>query len=120
MTTTRSAAPKNASRRPDDKPFDFNLDDVAPDSDLDPFVIHWQGKRWTFAHVQSLDCWELIDKAVGGEMQMVLATFQLALGDQYDDFRKHPLPQYKLMPLFRTWLKHCGTDPETGGPLTAS
>lgn len=116
MTTST----KTRSTRQDDKPFDFNLDGVEPEGDLEPFVVHWQNTRWTFTNVQALDCWELIEKATGGEVEVILGTFQLALGDQYKDFRKHPLPQYKLMPLFRAWLTHSGADPDTGGPLTAS
>lgn len=121
MTTTRSNATKKATpRRPDDQPFDFNLDTVEPEQELTPFVFQWDGRRWEFANINDLDCWELIEMAAGGDKEVMLGSFKLALGDQYEDFRKVRLPAYKVDALFRAWLKHSGVDPDKGTPLAAS
>lgn len=105
--TTRTAT----SKAPDDQPFDFNLDAVQAEVELTPFRVHFDGRRWEFAHMQGLDSWDLIAAAEGGEIGAVTGSMKLALGDQWDDFRKVGLPQYKLMPLFKAWQKHCGLEP---------
>ncbi|EPD63181.1 hypothetical protein [Streptomyces sp. HGB0020] len=107
---------KRTTRRPDDSPFDFNLDAVEPDEELKPFVVRFGGRRWTFQHMQDLDCWNLLDAASNGEVSAMLGAFRNALGDQYEPFREVGLPQYKLRPLFQAWLKHCGLN-EDGTPI---
>lgn len=107
--TTRTATKKTPAR-PDDQPFDFNLDAVKAEVESTPFVVHWNSRPFSFAHMQDLDCWELLAAADGGEAAAVTGSLRLALGDQWDDFRSKPLPQYKLMPLFRAWQKHCGME----------
>ena len=37
--------PKRSVRRPDDQPFDFNLDAVEAEVDLIPFVFRYAGRR---------------------------------------------------------------------------
>lgn len=113
MTTTSTPSTK---RRPDDKPFDFNLDTVEPEQELLPFVVRFGGKRWTFAHLQALDCWDLLDSAREGEIGAMLGAFKAALGDQHDAFREVNMPQFKLKALFAAWQKHCGLA-EDGTPL---
>ncbi|RDG37966.1 hypothetical protein [Streptomyces corynorhini] len=109
MTTTK--------RRPDDQPFDFNLDAAQPDAELTPWVVQWNSRRWTFAHMQSLDCWELLASARKGEVGAMLGSFQTGMGKaEFAEFEKIPLPQYKLKALFKGWLEHCGLD-EDGNPL---
>ncbi|MEU0808800.1 hypothetical protein [Streptomyces sp. NPDC005970] len=110
MSTTRTATKRDPAR-PDDQPFDFNLDAVQAESELTPFVVHWNGQRWTFEHMQALDAWELLAAAEGGDVRAVTGALELALGDQWPEFRKIKLPQYKLMPLFQAWQKHCGLEP---------
>jgi hypothetical protein len=105
--TTRTATSKTA----DDQPFDFNLDAVKSEVELTPFRVHFDGRRWEFAHLNGLDIWDLVEAADGGDMKAVIGAFKLALGDQYDDFRKVRLPQYKMMPLFKAWQQHCGVEP---------
>jgi hypothetical protein len=61
--------------------------------------------------MQDLDCWELLAAADSGEANAVMGSLRLALGDEWADFRKVPMPQYKLMPLFKAWQKHCGMEP---------
>ena len=102
-----------ATRKPaDDQPFDFNLDTVEAEVDLTPFRVHWQGRRWTFRHMQELDCWELVAAAGEGELSSIVDVFRAALGDeQYAEFRRFPLPQYKADQLFRAYARHCGIDP---------
>ena len=108
MTTNRANTTKKTASAPDDEPFDFNLDAVEAEVELTPFRVHFGGRRWEFAHLQALDSWDLIEAAEGGDIAAVIGSMRLALGDQYDDFRKVRLPQYKLMPLFEAWRKHCG------------
>ncbi|MFF4848797.1 hypothetical protein [Streptomyces sp. NPDC001194] len=100
------------SKAPDDQPFDFNLDAVQAEVELRPFRVHFAGRRWEFTHMQELDAWEAIEAAETGNIGVVVNTIRLALGDQWEDFRKVPMPQHKLMPLFKAWQAHSGV--ETG------
>lgn len=109
--TTRTATTKSAKPAADDKPFDFNLDAVEAEAELTPFRVHYAGRRWEFAHMQALDVWDLIEGAEKGDLEAMLTAMEMAMGDQWEDFRKLPLPQYKLMPLFEAWQKHCGVEP---------
>ncbi|KND30081.1 hypothetical protein [Streptomyces stelliscabiei] len=109
-TATKSTQGK-APTRPDDQPFDFNLDAVKAEVESTPFIVHWNGRRFEFAHMQDLDSWELLAAADGGEANAVMGSLRLALGgEQWKAFREKPLPQYKLMPLFKAWQKHCGME----------
>jgi hypothetical protein len=112
MTTTRKP-----STRADDKPFDFNLDAVEAESDLSPFRVHYAGRRWEFAHFESLDTWDSLEAADGGDVEAIVGLMRLGLGGQWEEFRKLPLPQYKLRPLFEQWSEHCG---HTAGESPAS
>lgn len=96
--------------QPDHQPFEFNLDAVKAETELLPFRIHWQGKRWEFKHIQMLDVWELLDEAET-DTRAVLSIFAEALGkEQFAEFRKHPLPQYKVTALFEAYQKYCGVE----------
>jgi hypothetical protein len=106
MSTTRTA-----NKPADNEPFDFNLDAVKAEVASTPFRVHWDGRRFSFQHMQDLDCWELLAAADSGEANAVMGSLRLALGDEWADFRKVPMPQYKLMPLFKAWQKHCGMEP---------
>lgn len=108
--TTRTATTKTA-KPADDKPFDFNLDAVEAEVEMTPFRVHYAGRRWEFAHFQMLDTWESVEAAEGGDVQAITGLMRLGLGDQWDDFREKPLPQYKLRPLFEAWSEHCGHTP---------
>jgi hypothetical protein len=99
---------RTATKAPDDQPFDFNLDAVKAESDLSPFRVHFAGRRWEMKHLEALDVWQLMDAAERGEIGAMLGAFQAALGDDYTDFRKQELPQYKLKALFEAYRKHCG------------
>lgn len=110
MTTARTAT------RPDDKPFDFDLNAVQAESDLTPFVFRWASKdqpnrRLSMAHLESLDVWPLMEGAESGDMGAMAAIFETALGDQWADFRATPLPQFKLKALFDAYRKFCGQQP---------
>jgi hypothetical protein len=106
MTTTRTATKRTA---PDDEPFDFNLDAVQAEVDLSPWRVHWDGRRWEFAHMQDLDVWPLLEAAEAGDVEAMLGIFRTALGEQqWKDFRKIRLPQYKMKALFDAYRKHSG------------
>lgn len=93
---------------PDNQPFEFNLDAYVKGVDLQPFRFHWADRRWTFAHVDDLDSWVMA--AISDERP--LQVFEAAMGaEQFDEFRKIPLPQGALKELFNRYLKHCGVDP---------
>lgn len=104
---TRTAASKPA----DDQPFDFNLDAVEAEVELRPFRVHFAGHRFIFTHMQELDTWDAIEAAETGNIGVVVNTMRLALGDQWEEFRKIPMPQHKLMPLFKAWQAHSGVEP---------
>lgn len=98
-----------STKRPDDKPFDFNLDAVKAEVDLSPFVVQWGGRRWTFAHAQTINIWPMIEAAEQGDLAATRATFQGALGDEeWAAFQRQALPQYKMAALFNAYQKHCG------------
>lgn len=104
----------------DDQPFEFNLDTVQAEIDLTPFRVHFDGRRFEFAHMQALDLWELVEPAEGGDPGSIKQMFHAALGDkQLAEFRKIPLPQFKVQALFKAWQKHCGIGPgESPGSAT--
>lgn len=105
MTTNRTATKK----APDDQPFDFNLDAVQAEVDLSPWRVHWDGQRWEFQHAEELDVWRLMENADGGDVGAVLSVLRAALGDeQWADFKKIGMPQYKMKALFEAYKKHCG------------
>lgn len=101
---------RTATKTPDDQPFDFNLDTIEAEVELRPFRVHFGGKRWTFTHMQELDAWDTIEAAAAGDIGVVVESMKLALGDQWEDFRKIPMPQHKLMPLFKAWQRHSGVN----------
>ncbi|MGO4630494.1 hypothetical protein AB4225_06055 [Streptomyces sp. 2RAF24] len=102
---------KKPARRPDDRPFDFNLDAVEAEVDLTPFVFQYGRRRWTMQHLQALDIMPLIASAQHGDAAAMLGAFREALGDQWKDFQSLGLPQYKVEPLFKAYSTHCGTQP---------
>ncbi|MFJ8760848.1 hypothetical protein [Streptomyces cyaneofuscatus] len=107
MTTQNTPA----KRRPDDKPFDFNLDAVKSEVELTPFVFQHEGRRWTFEHQQALNIMHLIRAARHGDASAVIGTFQAALGKEWPAFEKAGLPQWKAQKLFDAYQEHCGMEP---------
>ncbi|MFV8127545.1 hypothetical protein [Streptomyces syringium] len=100
----------------DDQPFDFNLDAVQAEVDLTPWRVHWGGRRWVFEHMQALDVWALMEAAEGGDVTAMTGIFRAALGDeQWAEFRKIKLPQYKLKALFDGYRRHSGLEPGESG-----
>lgn len=102
--------------RADDQPFDFNLNTVEAESDLAPFVFLWASKanpnrRFSMAHMEALDVWPLMAAAEGGDAGAMAGIFRTALGEDWDEFRKTPLPQYKMKALFDAYRKHSGVGP---------
>jgi hypothetical protein len=111
MTSTRTATAKTA----DDKVFEFNLNAVQAEVELTPFRFMWAtpddpNKRFSMVHMQALDIWPLMSDASNGELGAMLAAFEAAMGDDFAEFKKVPLPQYKLKALFDEYRKHCGAD----------
>lgn len=109
-------ATRTATGRPDDKPFGFDLNAVQAESDLSPFVFRWASKddpnrRLTMAHMEALDVWPLMAAAEGGDAGAMAGIFRTALGDDWEEFRKTPLPQYKMKALFDAYRKHSGVGP---------
>ncbi|MGW6531479.1 hypothetical protein [Streptomyces venezuelae] len=102
---------RTAPKPTDSEPFEFNLDAVKSEVELRPFRVHFDGRRWELAHMESLDVWDLVEAAEGGEVTAMVGVFRLALGDQFDDFRKVRFPQYKMKALFTAYRDHCGLEP---------
>lgn len=102
-----------ATRRADNNPIDFNLDAVKAEVELIPFKFHWNGKRWTLAHALELDMWDLIEAADMGDLRSMSDALRVALGDEkkWDEFRKIPMPQYKMKALFEAYQRHSGVEP---------
>lgn len=106
---------RTATKPADNQPFDFNLDVVEAEVDLTPFRVHHGGRRWEFAHLQGLDVWDLVGAAETGDLGATLGLFRVALGDDFDDFRKVKLAQYKMQKLFAAYQRHCGMEPGESG-----
>jgi hypothetical protein len=108
MPTPRTAT------RPDDHPFDFNLNAVEAETELRPFVFLWAGKdnpnrRLAIQHLDSLDTWPVMAKATGGDLDAMLAMFEVGMTpEDWKAFRATPMPRYKLQALFRAYREHCG------------
>ncbi|WP_432137656.1 hypothetical protein [Streptomyces sp. bgisy154] len=103
MSTARTAKTSDA------QPFDFNLDAVQAEADLTPWRVHWNGRRWEFRHAEELDVWGLVEGAERGEVGATIGIFKLALGEeQFAEFRKIRMPQYKMKALFDGYKQHCG------------
>lgn len=100
---------RTATKSPDSQPFDFNLDAVQAEVELTPWRVHWNGRRFEFAHMEALDVWGLVEAAEGGEIAATIGIFKAALSEKdWEDFRKIRLPQYKLKALFDAYRTHCG------------
>ncbi|MFE5853537.1 hypothetical protein ACFQ61_10035 [Streptomyces sp. NPDC056500] len=110
MSSTRTAT------TPDDQVAEFNLNAVKAEGGLDPFRFLWASKedpnrRLTMQHMDGLNVWPLLEAADGGDHRAMTGIFKEALGkEQWDEFRKTPLPQYKLKALFREYQKHSGQE----------
>lgn len=99
------------STRPDDKPFDFNLDAVKAEVDTRPWVCNWAGRSWTFLHFQELDIWDQLGAAAVGDREAIAKVFEFALGEeQWAEFRQIRLPLYKTTALFDAYADYCGID----------
>jgi hypothetical protein len=101
---TRTATTKPA----DDQPFDLNLDALKPDAELRDFRVHFGGRRWTLTNMNLLDAWDILALAQGGDLEATAGSLRLALGDQWEDFKKLGMPQWKIKPLFKAWQQHSG------------
>ncbi|MFE2600106.1 hypothetical protein ACFXCZ_27065 [Streptomyces sp. NPDC059396] len=109
-------ATRTATTTADDEVFDFNLNAVQAETELRPFRFLWAGKddpnrRLTMQHMEGLDVWPLMVAADQGDASAMAGIFRVALGDDWEAFRKTPLPQFKMKALFTAYQKHCGQEP---------
>ncbi|MFJ9443250.1 hypothetical protein ACIRRH_15470 [Kitasatospora sp. NPDC101235] len=96
-------------RHDDGRPYDFDLGAVKAGAELRPFVVRdADGTRWTFAHMDSLNIWPLLAAAEQGDNMAMRAVFREALGQQWEEFQKRPMPGYRMLSLFKAYQKHCG------------
>lgn len=102
-----STARKPNSRRPGGKPVpsSIDLDTIAAEVDLEPFSVTWQGQEWSFAHVESLDSWEIDQAKEDGDDVAILA---MALGEQWKDFSSLPIPLGLMKKIMDGYREHCG------------
>jgi hypothetical protein len=114
MAGSRTAT---GSQSGDGEVYEFNLNAVESETELRPFRFMWASKqnpnrRFTMQHLAALNVWPLLVGSDGGDASAMMACFETALGeDQWEEFQKQPLPQYKMEALFKAYRKHCGTDP---------
>lgn len=109
------STPRKPRATPDDQPFDFNLDAVEAEVDLTPWRVHFGGRRWEFAHPQAIDVWGVMaedEKGSSSEIAAMVAVFTVALGEeQFPEFRKIPLPSFRLKALFEAYQRYGGVEP---------
>lgn len=120
--TARTAT---AAKLADDEVFDFNLNAVEAETELKPFRFLWASKqdpnrRLTMQHMESLNVWPLMEAAEGGDAGAMAGIFRTALGEDWEEFRKTPLPQYKMRALFNAYKKHSGADSGESGASSDS
>lgn len=105
MTTPRKKTPAPP-------PQSTHLDAIAAELDLKPYMVTWQGREWEFVHLQLLDTWDLTRDTEGvTSNEQILVLFELALGEQWEEFRQHPLPLALLQRLFADYTAYCGITP---------
>ncbi|MCX4676694.1 hypothetical protein OG413_15525 [Streptomyces sp. NBC_01433] len=110
MSSTRTATA-------DDQVAEFNLNAVQAETSLAPFRFLWASKadpnrRLTMQHMEGLNVWPLMAAADNGDAAAMAGIFRVALGDEeWEEFRRTPLPQYKLKALFKAYQKHSGQEP---------
>jgi len=96
------------STRPGGKPVpsSVDLDTIAAEVDLEPFRVTWKGEEWVFAHVESLDSWE-IDQAQADNDN--IAIIALALGEErWKAFNSIPIPLGLMSRIVDDYTAHCG------------
>jgi len=103
-------APRNTrdSNRPGGKPIPSSVDydAIAAEVDLQPFEATWNGEKWFFAHVETMDSWEF-DRATGDNDE--IAIMALALGEErWQEFNAIPIPVGVLNKIKNDYMKHCG------------
>ncbi len=108
MSSPNRPAP---ARRPDDRPFDFNLDAVRASAQAIPFVFQHAGRRWNVEHLDQMEAWDLLEAADKGETQAMRAIFSLGMGKQWPAFRALSLKRFQLTALFTAYREHCGDTP---------
>lgn len=117
--TTNRPGNRKAETKP--RPTHTNLDALAAESTLEPFPFTWQERNWTLQHQQLIDTWDVIREDEDlTQNQQILELFQIALGDQWEDFKAIPLPLHLLQSLFEDYNAYCGTDPGEDGRSAGS
>jgi hypothetical protein len=95
---------------------DLDLDRLeredAPD---EPFTSRAGGKEYTFADPMETEWQDLVII----NPQDTIAFLKALLGDQYDDFRKHRMPFWKLGRLVRAVQEYYGMIPEGNASPTS-
>ena len=103
-----STARKPNSRCPGGKPVpsSMDLDTIAAEIDLEPFVVTWQKEQWLFAHVEALDSWEIDQAKEDGDNIAIIA---LALGEErWKEFNSIPIPLGLMSQIVDGYTEHCG------------
>ncbi|MGI5493818.1 hypothetical protein [Microtetraspora malaysiensis] len=95
-----------------DKPadIDFNLDAAIAEAKGKPFTFAYRGRRWTLPAMRELDMWPLLDQLENGDLAVMRATLTAAFGDQWEEFRSHPMPTAGLNALFKAYREHSDAD----------
>lgn len=96
------------STKTDTPAVDLNLDAYKASADLAPFAVVLGGKRFVFKHIDDLDAWDVVNGFLTGEVAATVRIIEMALGDEYEEFRKQPLSKGAFDHLIKSYMVHCG------------
>lgn len=99
------------STKTDTPSVDLNLDAYKASADRAPFAVVLGGKRFVFKHMDDLDAWAVLDGFLSGEVAATVRIIEMALGDDYEAFRKQPLSKGAFDDLIKAYMAHCGVTP---------
>ena len=100
------------SKRPDDKPYDFNLDAVKVEKDLPPFRFPYKGEQFEMKHREYLDQIPILEaNESGGDATATLTALRTALGkEQWEKIRKLGLFRKQMNALLNAYDEFCGAE----------
>jgi hypothetical protein len=125
MSTARKTPVRRPGAKKPARPAYTNLDAVAAEAKAEgkyePFPFTWQGREWTMLHQEQIDTWDVVTEDEDlTENERILMTFEIALGDQWEDFKATPLPLHLLQSLFEDYNAYCGSSPGEDGRSSGS
>lgn len=109
MNTRNSKRPVKVEKP---RPKLTDLDALEAESTYDPYPFRWKGRDWSLLHMQKIDTWDVIREDEDlTQNQQILELLEIALGDQWQEFKDIPLPLHLMQDLFEDYNAYCGTSP---------